>query len=149
MRLTGRHIAVAVLLGVLVSGCTTRPDPVVKSGIKSTVDARKAQARKLSRQGKLIDALNQWKVLHAIAPDDREVRRMLDAMKSKAKKRARMHFKKAESEISKRRFNTARAQYIKVLAYDPDHKLAKRRLLNFELVRNRRSRPRFSYKPHQ
>lgn len=149
MKRTVRHILLVGLLGVLVAACGTRPDPVAGPGIKSSIETRKAYAQKLSRQGKLMEALNQWKVLHAVAPNDRDVERMLGATKRKAKKLASMHFKKAESEIAKRRFNNARAQYIKVLAYDPDHKLAKKRLLNFELVRNRRSRPRFSYKPHQ
>lgn len=130
-------LPLTLLAGLLITSCApqTMWDP---AGFK----ARKAEAMRLTRQGNLAEALDQWKVLEAIDPSAPEIARMRRSTEDEMGRRAESHYRRAEAARSKRRMKEARREYVRTLAFAPSHKGALRQLRNMELARTRKDRPK-------
>jgi tetratricopeptide (TPR) repeat protein len=140
-----RHQILAFpLLCLVATACTTPMISIMpaQQPDKAAFAARKTAAEKLTRSGKLAEALVQWKVLETIAGRDPELARKRQAVETAAKRRARSHFDKATAALAKRRSKEARRELIAVLAFDPTHQDAIELLRKLEVKRVRRDRPK-------
>lgn len=120
---------------LLVTGLTTACAQLGFLGAPNMADHRQ-QAEELVRQGNLTEALAQLRVLETLRPDDLEITKMRRSVEAKTKRLAKSHYQKAEA-TAKRSSRRARQEYIAVLAYDPQHEGALRRLRQLELRRVR------------
>ena len=109
-------------------------------GAPSVAD-RKQQAEELTRQGNLGEALVQLRVLETLRPHDPEIVKMRRSVEAEAKGLAKSHYQKAEA-AAKQSKQEAWQEYVAVLAYDPQHEGALRRLRQLELQRIRGNGPR-------
>lgn len=126
---------------LLLAGLTTACAQLNFLGSTPNVTDRKQQAEELTRQGNLAEALVQLRVLETLKPHDPEIVKMRRSIEAKAKRLAKSHYQKAEA-AAKRNEREAWREYIAVLAYDPQHEGALRRLRQLELRRIRGSLPR-------
>ncbi len=130
------EISALVLAVGLMTGCAQLP----LFGT-SGVTERRQQAEELIRQGNLADALVELRVLETLRPQDPEIIALRRSVEADAKRLADSRFQKAEA-AAKKNSREAWRDYVAVLAYDPQHEGALRRLRQIELQRNRGSRPR-------
>ncbi len=125
---------------LLVAGLTAACAQLTLPGT-SNVAGRKQQAEELTRQGNLAEALVQLKILETLNPRDPEIVEMRRSVEAETKRLADIHYQKAEA-AAKRSNREAQQEYVAVLAYDPQHEGALRRLRQLELQSNRGNRPK-------
>ncbi len=129
-------ISALVLAAGLMAGCAQLPFFGTAG-----VTERRQQAEELIRQGNLAEALVELRVLETLRPHDPEIIALRRWVEADAKRLAESRFQEAEA-AAKKNSREAWRDYVAVLAYDPQHEGALRRLRQIELQRNRGSRPR-------
>lgn len=147
-----RQIPAYLLICLLAAGCAG-PAVTGQQPDAAAFAARKAKAEKLTRSGRLAEALVQWKVLETIAGHDRELARKRRAVEAEARRQAEAHFTEGRDALAKQRVQAARRHFVAALALDPGHEGVVGLLRQIEAARVRRERPKVASPvpriPHQ
>lgn len=140
--------SVALLLTLLLAaGCARiqilESDPGEAAAEGASVVAHKARADSLTRQGKLPDALVQWRIVELLEPENAAAADQRRAVEAKIKRLVRDDLSAAREATSRR---GRRAALLRVLANDPSNAEARERLQAIEVASIRRTRPKLAIK---
>lgn len=107
------------MLFIGISGCSsvflqsaTPKLPPAKERIKL--------AKRYQRDGKLADALIQWKILNILSPENKEYIKQIKLTKSRIKNRVEINVQAGKKAFKEGNFHAAKLKFLKALALDPD-----------------------------
>ncbi len=113
-----------VLLVLLLAGCalmgTKSPQALAKEYT--------AKARQFEKQGDLVEALKQYKLVLTVDPDNQLARQKIAALEPQMRKLAEKHYKEGVKFYNRGQYAPARKEFLTALRYNPDHTKAKTRL---------------------
>jgi tetratricopeptide (TPR) repeat protein len=121
---TKAGIISGVLLLVLLAGCAM-------TGSKSPEALAKdytAKAQKFEKQGDLVEALKQYKLVLTVDPDNQQAQQKIAALEPQMLKLAEKHYKEGIKFYNKGQYGPARKEFLTALRYNPEHTKAKTRL---------------------
>lgn len=113
-----------VLLVLLLAGCAIM-------GTKSPQTLAKeytAKAQQFEKQGDLVEALKQYKLVLTVDPDNQLARQKIAALEPQMLKLAEKHYKEGLKFYNRGQYAPARKEFLTALRYNPDHTKAKTRL---------------------
>lgn len=131
--MTRRHTLAPALIaaGFVFASCVQMSAPGVPAD-DAAVAAHKAAARRLAKQGRLGEALVQWKVLTTIDRTDAEATRQLEATQAAIRRETDSHLSAARKALAGGRRKQAMREFLAVLALDPSNREAIRQLREME-----------------
>ncbi len=121
---TRAGIISVVLLFVLLAGCAM-------TGSKSPQALAKdytAKAQQFEKQGDLVEALKQYKLVLTVDPDNQRAQQKIAALEPQMDKLADKHYKEGLKFYNKGQYGPARKEFLTALRYNPEHTKAKTRL---------------------
>jgi tetratricopeptide (TPR) repeat protein len=113
-----------VLLIVLLAGCSTM-------GRKSPQTLAKeytAKAQQFEKQGDLVEALNQYKLVLTVDPDNQLAQQKIATLEPQMLELAEKHYKQGLKFYNRGQYEPARKEFLTALRYNPEHTKAKTRL---------------------
>lgn len=117
-------IILAVLLLILVSGCSTTSR---KSNTQLSQEYL-SKAQENEKQGRLVEALEQYKLAIAVDPKNQLAQEKSTSIERELNKIAEEHYKTGLRFHSRGRYNEARKEFLTALRYNPEHAGAKDKL---------------------
>lgn len=129
-----KRLLPAVLFGILLAACTNQNwEPVSvapgsDTALASFVAAKKDLARKLEQEGKLVEALREWRYVTAADPKDEESRQHVADLGETIEARKTAYLKEGDAALAKGQTRQAQVAFLKLLALDPSDKAAVERL---------------------
>ena len=118
------EIISVILLLILLIGCAT-------TGTKSPETLAKeytAKAQQFEEQGDLVEALNQYKLVLTVDPENQLAQQKKATLEPQLQKLAEEHYKNGVKFYNKGEYGSARKEFLTALRYNPDHKNAKAKL---------------------
>lgn len=113
-----------VLLVLLLAGCaimgTKSPQALAKEYT--------AKAQQFEKQGDLVEALKQYKLVLTVDPDNQLARQKIAALEPQMLKLAEKHYREGVKFYNRGQYAPARKEFLTALRYNPDHTKAKTRL---------------------
>ena len=134
-------LLIAVCLSL--AACAVAP----QSGVtvdRASIAARKAKAEKLTRDGRLPEALVQWRLLETLDSGNSELTRKRRVLEARMRKKADAYFQKGKELKRRGRTKEARRELLAALSFDPSHEGAIEALRAIEVVQVRRARPKMA-----
>lgn len=119
-------VVLLISIPMLISGCVTQP-------ISTSLDSRSFEvlpekyrkiALKYEKKGQIPEALESWRVVQELKPDDLAVEQKIENLQRKSSERAEKHFNKGVAYFQKSQLSRARREFLLTLAYDQNHKKA-------------------------
>jgi tetratricopeptide (TPR) repeat protein len=144
----------SLLVGAMVAACgTTEPrPPAPREDVAAPVALARPPAptggfeqrlhdRALTqgRQGRLADAATSWELLTVLRPNASEYRDGLNETRRLIDTAVAERLQRAQQALKRRELDTATAQYLSVLALQPDHEQAAEALRGIERERNKQA----------
>lgn len=132
------HLLAAAFATSALGACVTLERPAAPAavsedrGLYRFVSAKQRRARALEANGRLAEALMEWRYVSAVAPGDDAARRKILRLKRVIGERAAAYLRRADAAWRKNRKREARLFYLKVLALDGTNRRALRRLRELE-----------------
>jgi tetratricopeptide (TPR) repeat protein len=130
-------LTAAAILGL--AACAHAPQPAAPEAAPLTrsiaTGARERLAQALTSQGRLADALVQWKVLLTIDPDNTGYVRQLGRVEQLIKTKTSEYLRAGDAALARGDSRTARTRYLATLAIDPANGEALDQLRNLEFER--------------
>lgn len=122
-------------LGVMICSCTLSMPPSTTAIRDVLSQQHRQQAVKLMQQDKLAEALTQWKILHAIMPEEDEIARQITEVQKRIQQRVKVYLKDGQKSMERRQYQQAQRAFLAALALDPGQKIAHRYLRQMERAR--------------
>lgn len=97
--------------------------------------AREQRAREHLNQGDLATALLEWKLLTTLAPERRDFAKQVATITTRIRQRTAKHLASGEKALAEEDFETAKLEFLKVLALNPHYRAALVRLREIEKIR--------------
>lgn len=126
------------LIILLVQACALPIDGMTDPSMGATAEARARKAHDLERKGDLAAALNEWKVVALVDQDKATAADHTRRIQGEITKRAQQHMRRGEKALAEGNRVSAYAEFLKVLAVDPHHAGAFKRLQALETHNSRR-----------
>jgi tetratricopeptide (TPR) repeat protein len=104
----------------------------------ATAEARARKAYDLERKGHLAAALNEWKVVALVDPEEASAAEHIRRIQGEIAKRAQQHMQRGEKALAEGEHTSAYAEFLKVLAVAPHDTDAFKRLQALETRNSRR-----------
>ena len=116
------RLTTPVLLAVCLSlgACTWVPQTVATVD-RASIEARKDKAERLTREGRLPEALVQWRLLETLDSGNSENTRTRRALEARMREKADTYFQKGVKLASRQRNSQARRELLAALSFDPSH----------------------------
>ena len=121
---TKAGITSVVLLFVLLTGCAMMGSKSPEALAKDYT----AKAQQFEKQGDLVEALKQYKLVLTVEPDNQLARQKIAALEPQMLKLAEKHYNEGVKFYNKGQYAPARKEFLTALRYNPDHTKAKTRL---------------------
>ena len=113
-----------VLLIILLAGCASMgrksPEALAKDYI--------AKAQQFEKQGDLVEALKQYKLVLTVDPDNQQAQQKIAALEPQMLKLADKHYREGLKYYNRGQYGQARKEFLTALRYNPEHTRAKTRL---------------------
>lgn len=119
---TKAGIISVVFLLVLLAGCATTKSP------QTLAKEYTAKAQKYEKQGDLVEALKQYKLVLTVDPENQLAQQKIATLEPQLKKLAEEHYKKGNHFYNKGEYGQARKEFLTALRYNPEHANAKAKL---------------------
>jgi tetratricopeptide (TPR) repeat protein len=87
-----------------------------------------AKAQQFEKQGDLVEALKQYKLVLTVDPDNQLAREKIAALEPQMRKLAEKHYREGIKFYNKGQYGPARKEFLTALRYNPEHTRAKTRL---------------------
>ena len=113
-----------VLLSVLLAGCAMMGSKSPEALAKNYT----AKAQQFEKQGDLVEALKQYKLVLAVDADNQLARQKIATLEPQMLKLADKHYKEGLEYYNKGQYGPARKEFLTALRYNPEHTKAKTRL---------------------
>ena len=134
---SGRCLLLTLII-FAVQACALPLDEMTGPSTVATTEARAREAHDLERKGHLAAALNEWKVVALFDQDEATAAGHIRRIQGEITKRAQQHMRRGEKSLAKGKRKLAYAEFLKVLAVDPHHTGAFKRLQALETSNSRR-----------
>ncbi|MGD9174366.1 MAG: tetratricopeptide repeat protein [Desulfobacterales bacterium] len=121
---TKAGIISAVLLLALLAGCAMLGSKSPEALAKDYT----AKAQKFEKQGDLVMALKQYKLVLTVDPDNQLAQEKIAALEPQMLKLAEKHYREGIRFYNKGQYGPARKEFLTALRYNPEHTRAKTRL---------------------
>jgi tetratricopeptide (TPR) repeat protein len=105
-----------------LAGCATTKSP------ETLAKEYTAKAQQFEKQGDLVEALNQYKLVLTVDPENQLAQQKKATLEPQLKKLAEEHFKNGNIFYNKGEYGQARKEFLTALRYNPDHAKAKAKL---------------------
>jgi tetratricopeptide (TPR) repeat protein len=115
-------IIIVLFLLVLLAGCATTKSP------ETLAKEYTAKAQQYEKQGDLVEALNQYKLVLTVDPANQLAQQKKATLEPQLKKLAEEHYKKGNQFYNKGEYGQARKEFLTALRYNPEHAKAKAKL---------------------
>ncbi|NIP22658.1 MAG: LysM peptidoglycan-binding domain-containing protein, partial [Phycisphaerae bacterium] len=112
------------LLLVLLSGCAMMGSKSPEALAKDYT----AKAQQFEKQGDLVEALKQYKMVLTVDPDNQLAQQKIATLEPQMLKLADKHYKEGLKFYNKGQYGPARKEFLTALRYNPEHTKAKARL---------------------
>ncbi len=112
------------LLLVLLSGCAMMGSKSPEALAKDYT----AKAQQFEKQGDLVEALKQYKLVLTVDPDNQLAQQKIAALEPQMLKLADKHYQEGLKFYNKGQYGPARKEFLTALRYNPEHTKAKARL---------------------
>ena len=113
-----------ILLFILLAGCAMMGSKSPEALAKDYT----AKAQQFEKQGDLVEALKQYKLVLTVDPDNQMARQKIAALEPQMLKLADKHYKEGVKFYNKGQYGPARKEFLTALRYNPEHTKAKSRL---------------------
>jgi tetratricopeptide (TPR) repeat protein len=123
MKLIAGFISFILLISILI-GCAS-------TGHKSPEALAReyaARARQFEKQGDLVEALEHYKLVMTVDPDNEPARQKIAMLEPRMLELANKHYKDGMTFYNKGQYGQARKEFLTALRYNPEHVKAKNRL---------------------
>lgn len=117
------NIVRLLIVGVisLLQACVNPPAPPPGETTEQFIATRRSTARQLEQQDDLAAALDQWRIVQTLAPDDPEAAHAIAALKKQTESRASQLFVRGRAQFNKGDLRGAELNLLGVLALQPTH----------------------------
>ncbi|MBW2489114.1 MAG: LysM peptidoglycan-binding domain-containing protein [Deltaproteobacteria bacterium] len=123
MKIKAGIISVVILLALL-AGCAMMGSKSPEALAKDYT----AKAQQFEKQGDLVEALKQYKLVLTVDPDNQLARQKIATLEPQMLKLADKHYKEGLKFYNKGQYGPARKEFLTALRYNPEHTKAKTRL---------------------
>ncbi len=114
----GRVSALIIFMTLLLQACVSPPP---KESIEQYIAARKSTARHLEQGGQLAAALDQWRIVQTLAPQDNETTKAIADLTSQITRQSQQLFNRGRSQFERGDLRSAELNFLKVLSLHPNH----------------------------
>ena len=113
-----------ILLVVLLAGCAM----VGSKSPEALAKDYTAKAQQFEKQGDLVEALKQYKLVLTVDPENQPAQEKIAALEPQMLKLAEKHYRQGIRFYNKGQYGPARKEFLTALRYNPEHARAKSRL---------------------
>jgi len=117
-----------IFLCVLANGCATVGTKPPQKTHKQLADEYQTKARNYEAKGELVEALEQYKLLLTVDPENKLAQDKSTQIGQQLKKLAERHYQSGLAYYQKGQYTPAHQEFLTALRYDPDHLGAKEML---------------------
>ncbi|MBI1179384.1 MAG: hypothetical protein GC201_02425 [Alphaproteobacteria bacterium] len=124
----------AVALSLVLAGCAAKDvtpvavAPGADSALVNFLADKRALARQYEKEGRLKEALQQWRYVAAAAPADAEAKERVDELGDQIAALRQQYFKEGEEALAHQETHKAQIAYLKALLLDGSDEEARNRL---------------------
>ncbi len=120
------RLSLILLLPVFIIGCATGPFKSLgeKDSFVVLTEQYRSKAIGYEKAGQLQRALQSWKIVNGLRPEDEEVKKRIAYIEGQIQKNAENHFRRGLSYYQTNSIDEARREFLITLAYEPYHKKA-------------------------
>ncbi len=118
------NTVVWLLIGGVISllqACVNPPAPPSGQTTEQFIETRRSMAHGLEQQDDLAAALDQWRIVQTLAPDDPEAAQAIAALKKRTESRASQLFARGRAQFDKGDLHRAELNLLGALALQPSH----------------------------
>jgi len=129
--MTGRHVCV-IVLALFLFGCAELQLPQIirveqppeRDPFQVFSETYRPRALDFEKKGELRQALFAWQIVHSFNPDDVESSQKVQTLQKQIQAEADNHFRKGAEYLGKNATQAARREFLRALAYNPNHREA-------------------------
>jgi len=132
------YFFLTIILILLLIGCTNNK-PINQSSVpveQININHRIAVAHAAFKSQDFYEALTQWKILNTIDPENAEYKNRMRVLDALIKRRIKLHINNGKDALTQNKLISAEMAFLKVLALNPEHKFALKKLQEIDIKRS-------------